>query len=248
MEDYNDYTIYQQEYIDAIREEYEKPFIDIVDGHNNFIHPSAILGTNVVLGKNNYIGANCYIVGDVVIGDNNHFEAFCSIGTFPEHRSFFDKKKMVGVQIGDGNVFREFITINSGCYKPTKIGNKVWMLRGSHVGHDSEIEDSTTLSCNVLIGGHSLVGYGVNFGLGAICHQFSVIGSGSMIGMGAIVTKKSIIEPFKTYVGNPCKYIKENDYKVKSVTPTEFNDWLRFYRTQKINMQNLKNEINTIAK
>lgn len=243
MEDQNDYTIYQQQYIDAIREEYEKPFIDIVDTENNFIHPSAIIGTNVIMGKNNYIGANCYIVGDVAIGDNNHFEAFCSIGTFPEHKAFFNKKNMMGVTIGDNNVFREFITINSGCYKHTKIGNDVWMLRGSHVGHDSEIEDHTTLSCNVLIGGHSLVGFGVNFGLGSICHQFSIIGSGSMIGMGAIVTKTSVIEPFKTYVGNPCKFLKENEYKIKSINANDFNNWLRFYKTQKLKMIEAKNQI-----
>ena len=49
MED--NYTIFQQEYIDAIREEYTKPMIDIVDGNNNFIHPSAIIGTNVIMGN-----------------------------------------------------------------------------------------------------------------------------------------------------------------------------------------------------
>lgn len=243
MEEFNDYTIFQQEYIDAIKEEYKKPLSEIVDKNSNFIHPSAIIGENVILGKNNYIGANCYIVGDVVIGDNNHFEAFCSIGTSPEHRLFFKQTKMYGVEIGNNNIFREFITVNSGFYKRTKIANDVWILRGSYVGHDTEIEDHTTLSANVLLGGHCLVGYGVNFGLGAICHQFSIIGSGSMIGMGAIVTKTSIIEPFKTYVGNPCKYLKDNTYKIKSVTPAELNNWLRFYDIQKTKMNEVKNHI-----
>ena len=233
------YTIYQKEYLEAINE----AEIKTSDERNNYIHPTAIIGSGVKLGYNNYIGANCYIVGDTVIGNNNHFEAYCSVGTFPEHRAFFDKKKMKGVVIYNNNVFREFTTINSGCYKNTYLGSNIWMLRGSHVGHDCEIFDYTTLSCNVLIGGHSSVGYGVNFGLGAICHQFSVIGSGSMVGMGAIVTKKSTIEPFKTYVGNPCKYLKDNEHKRKSVTPNEYNDWIRFYNTQKLNMTLQKADI-----
>jgi acetyltransferase-like isoleucine patch superfamily enzyme len=34
-----------------------------------------------------------------------------------------------------------------------------------------------------------------------------------MIGMGAIITKKVNVKCFGTYVGNPAKYIKENDYQ-----------------------------------
>ena len=59
---------------------------------------------------------------------------------------------------------------------------------------------------------NSLLGKGVNMGLGSICHQYSKIGSYAMIGMGAIVTKKINPNCFGTYVGNPAKYIKENDY------------------------------------
>lgn len=237
------YTIYQQDYIDQIREEYEKPIIDIVDENSNFIHPSAIIGTNVIIGKNNYIGANCYIVGNTTIGDNNHFEAFCSVGTFPEHRSFFNKKEMKGVVIGDNNVFREFITINSGCYQNTVLGNEIWMLRNSHVGHDSTIYDKTTLSCNVLIGGHSIVGEDVNFGLGSICHQFSVIGGGSMIGMGAIITKSANISPFGVYVGNPAKYLKVNTHKLKNADMFTHQSYSMMHITSIEKMEKMKLEI-----
>lgn len=243
MENFSDYTIYQKEYIEAIRESYQKPIIDMVDNKNNFIHPTAIIGANVVLGKNNYIGANCYIVGSVIIGDNNHFEAFCSVGTFPEHRSLFNSKKMKGVEIGDDNVFREFTTINSGCYRNTFLASNIWMLRGSHVGHDAEIYDDTTLSCNVIIGGHSSIGCDVNFGIGAICHQFSVIGSGSMIGMGAIVTKTSEVKPLETHVGNPCKYLKDNTYKKDKLSNEDILSYERFYEKQLNEMNNLKKSL-----
>jgi len=243
MEDYNDYTIYQQEYIESIKEDYEKPIIDMLDGNSNFIHPTAIIGTNVILGKNNYIGANCYFVGDVIIGDNNHFEAFCSVGTFPEHRSFFKDKKMKGVSIGDNNVFREFTTINSGCYRNTFVGSNVWMQKGSYLGHDAEIFDNSTLSINAVVGGHSSVGYDVNFGIGAVCHQFSVIGSGAMIGMGAVITKTSTIQPLGIYVGVPCKYLNENVYKIKKLTESQIDFYFTNYKEKLSEMEELKKSL-----
>jgi len=181
---------------------------------NNYIHPTAIIGDDVRLGEGNYIGANCYIVGDTQIGNNNHFEAFCSIGTPPEHKEFFDKKEFKGVLIGNNNVIREFVTINAGCTQLTIIGDGCWLLKGSHVGHDCLLEDKVTLSCQALVGGYSYVMEGANFGLGAICHQRSVIGAYSLLGMGAIVTKNAKIMPFNVYVGNPAKFLRNNNQKV----------------------------------
>jgi UDP-N-acetylglucosamine acyltransferase len=176
---------------------------------NNFIHPTSIIGENVILGKGNHIGPFCYITGETIIGDNNVFEAYSSIGTSAEHNDYFLKKpeKLI---IGSNNIFREFTTVNAGTKDTTTIYGNVKMLRGSHIGHDCIIHDNVTLSCNSIIGGHSILMKGVNFGLGSICHQFSKIGAYAMIGMGGIVTKKSTISPFGIYVGNPVKFIKEN--------------------------------------
>lgn len=206
----NDLTPFQMQYYTTdTATKKSRRFLDMVK--NNHIHPTALIGDNVKLGKGNKIGAYVVIQGKTTIGDNNVFEPFCSIGNEPEHKEFFGKKNK-GTFIGNNNVFREYVTINAGCYMPTILGNDIVMLRGSHVGHDSWIHDNCTISCNVLIGGHSLLGKGVNMGLGSICHQYSKIGSYAMIGMGAIVTKKINPNCFGVYVGNPAKYLKENDY------------------------------------
>ena len=196
------------------------------DENGNLIHITATISHNVMLGKNNYIGANCYLV-DCVIGDDNRFEAFCSIGTPPEYKSHFTEGDWGIVFIGDNNVFREFVTINAGTKHNTTIGNNSWFLKGSHVGHDSLIMDNCTLSCNALVGGHSILMQGVNMGLGSICHQFSILGCYSMLGMGTIVVKKSQIEPFKIFIGNPAKYLKSNSVAIER---NSFNsdDILRF--------------------
>ncbi len=207
----NDLTPFQMQYYTTdTATNKSRRFLDMV--RNNHIHPTAIIGDNVRIGKGNKIGAYVVIQGKTWIGDNNVFEPFCSIGNEPEHKDFFGKKNK-GTNIGNNNVFREYVTINAGCYVPTQLGNNITMLRGSHIGHDSEINDDCTISCNVLIGGHSLLGVGVNMGLGSICHQYSKIGSYAMIGMGAIITKKTNPNCFGVYVGNPAKYIKENDHQ-----------------------------------
>ena len=189
---------------------------------NNYIHPTAIIGDDVVLGEDNYIGAFCYITGKTIIGNNNRFEAFCSIGTEPEHKDYFDEPNQ-GVVIGNYNRIKEFVSINAGCNKPTTLHNNILALRGCYIGHDSTIYDDCTISANVLIGGHCLLGYSVNMGLGSICHQFSKIGSYAMIGMGAIITKKVQPQCFGVYVGNPAKYIKENDYHKQNFTGEAVN-------------------------
>lgn len=191
-------------------------FYGFVDENNNIIHPTAIIGDNVVLGKNNCIGAYCVISGRTIIGDDNKFEAFVSIGSSPEHREFVNKPNEIkGVKIGNGNIFREFVTVNSGCTQDTVVANECWLLKGSHVGHDSFIGSEVTLSCNVLIGGYSYVMKGANMGLGAVCHQRSVIGSYSMVGMNSTITKKDNIYPFMTYAGSPVKLIGHNIVKEK---------------------------------
>jgi len=199
----------------------------------NYIHPTSIIGEEVVLGENNYIGPYCLITGKTKIGNDNRFEAYCSIGTEPEHKSYFGKPNM-GVVIGNNNFFREYVTVNSGCQVPTILGDKIILLRGSHVGHDSKIGQECTISCNVLIGGHSLLGDGVNMGLGSICHQFSRIGSYSMIGMGAIITKTFEQRCFGVFVGNPAKYIKDNDYHKKNFTEEQILEIINTFKNMKL--------------
>lgn len=150
---------------------------------STFIHPTAIIGPNVELGENVEIAA------------------YAVIGTIAEHKGHQDQ---VGkVIIGDNCVIREFCTVNAGTTEVTTIEKGVWMLRGSHVGHDAYLEEGVTLSCNVLIGGHVHVMKYATLGLGAIVHQRCVIGSYSMVGMGSVVTKKTFIHPGHKVCGNP---------------------------------------------
>lgn len=173
----------------------------------NNIHPTAIVHENARLGENNYVGPYCLIGPNVQIGSDNRFEAYVSIGTPAEHRDYFTKEHGQ-VSIGSRNIIREFVTINSGTNQSTILENDITILRGSHVGHDSCIESKVTMSCNVLIGGNSIISEGANLGLSAVVHQHRIVGSFSMIGMNSAVTKN--IPPFVIAYGSPCHAQKIN--------------------------------------
>lgn len=181
---------------------------------SNFVHSTAVIDPSVEMGENNYIGPYCVIGKGAVIGSNNRFEAFCSIAAPPEHKDFWHGDYQ-SVIIGNNCVIREYVTINSGTKTHTQIGSNVIFLRGVHVGHDSIVENGVTLSCHVLLSGHSHICEGANLGLNVAVHQFSVIGHYAMVGMSTVITKKSEIEPFKTYIGNPARFLKNNEVAIK---------------------------------
>lgn len=189
----------------------------------NFIHPTAVLHPDLMpgtwLGMANYIGPYCVIGKGVRIGDGNRFEAYVSVGQPAEKTGYLNE--FGSVEIGNGNTFREFVTVNGGTTKKTKIGNFNLFLRGSHVSHDTEIEDEVTVSCNVMIGGESVIMRCTNLGLGAILHQRSVIGAYSMLGMATTVTKGSRIYPGNIYVGSPARLLKRNVVAFKRFGITE---------------------------
>ncbi len=174
----------------------------------NKIHPTAVISPHAKIGTNNEFGPYCVVESGVEIGDGNRFVGHVSVGLAAEHKDYFDK--LGTVVIGNGNIVREFVTINSSTRGVTRMGNNCVMLRGSHLSHDSVLEDGVTVSCNALIGGESYIMTGANLGLACILHQRQVIGSYSMIGMGTVIPKTAEILPGQIFVGNPARFLRNN--------------------------------------
>jgi UDP-N-acetylglucosamine acyltransferase len=156
---------------------------------NNIIHPTAIIGDNVILGDNNYIGA------------------YCIIGDTAEHKKYWDKPKGK-VYIGNNNIITGLVTIDAGTEEATYIGDDCFIMKHSHIGHDCTIYSNVTISCGAKIGGHSIIKSNSNIGLNAVLHQFSIIQEGCMIGASAFF--KGETEPFTKYAGVPARNIGKN--------------------------------------
>lgn len=183
--------------------------LDYWRSKNVTVHPTAVLEGSIEIGEGTEIGPLCYLKGPLVIGKNNKIYPSCIIGTDAEHKGGTHNDPIF---IGDDNVIRELTVIQRGSgEKPTKIGNKCFIMDHCHVAHDVVLHDEVTMSPNVVLGGHTIVMEGATIGIGAATHQFSVVGAYAMVGMNATVTKD--IHPFSLVMGSPAKHARFNTHK-----------------------------------
>jgi UDP-N-acetylglucosamine acyltransferase len=164
----------------------------------NFIHPTAIIGDNVILGDNNYIGA------------------YCIIGDQAEHKKYWLQRKGK-VIIGNGNMITGLVTIDAGTSKVTTIGDNCFIMKHSYIAHDCIIHSNVTISSGVKIGGHCIVKEYSNLGMNAVLHQFAIIEQGCMIGASAFI--KGTTEEFSKYAGVPARKIGTNEYSRNLINP-----------------------------
>jgi UDP-N-acetylglucosamine acyltransferase len=175
----------------------------------NKVHPTAVVGVGVHLGDNNVIGPYTVIIGPTSIGDGNLIGPHASIGTPAEfrggpHPTGWDGEIAgAGVTIGNGNIVREFVTVNQGTQEPTTLGDDCYVLARSHIGHDCVLHNGVTLADAVQLGGHTRVWSWANIGMGSVVHQRSQVGPGAMVGMGSALRKD--VPPFTVAVGNPAR-------------------------------------------
>jgi sugar O-acyltransferase (sialic acid O-acetyltransferase NeuD family) len=115
--------------------------------------------------------------------------------------AIMDKREGM-LKMGFGNVFFPSSVLTTYI----TIGNFVLLYLDCSVGHDTEIDNFTTISPGCQISGNVKIGKTVYFGTGAVTVEKIEIKSNSIIGAGATVTN-SIVEQ-GTYVGTPAKKIK----------------------------------------
>jgi UDP-N-acetylglucosamine acyltransferase len=146
------------------------------------IGPFAIVEDGVRIGHGCRIAAHAQILRGVDMGPDNTVDRGAVIGGEPQSLGF-DRTLASGVRIGEGNVFREFVTVHRSTLTngTTLIGNRNFVMAGAHLGHDSVLGDDNVLANSVLVGGHVTVGSRCFLGGGAGLHQFVRIGDFAMI-------------------------------------------------------------------
>ena len=108
----------------------------------------------------------------------------------PQDVSFGGEK--TGLEIGDHNTIREYVTINRGTAKGggiTRIGSHTLIMAYSHIGHDCMVGDHAMLVNGATLAGHVAVeDWAV---VGALCpvHQYVRIGTHAYIGGGTTITQ-----------------------------------------------------------
>jgi UDP-N-acetylglucosamine acyltransferase len=181
------------------------------------IHPQAIVAPAAKLGKGVKVGAYAMVGEDVELGEgcvvhphavvqgtskfgkNNVFHPFSVIGGDPQDYTF--RGERVELVAGDGNIFREYVTVSRGTKKGgglTSLGNENFFLSYAHVGHDCRIGSNTLFVNGATLAGHVTVEDFVTIGAFCPVHQFCRIGRYAYIGASTVITQD--VPPFSKIV------------------------------------------------
>ena len=165
------------------------------------VGPYSVIGAGVTIGARTWVGPPAVINGPTRIGADNRIYQFTSLGDAPQDKKY--RGEPTRLEIGDRNVFREFVTVNRGTHDKgvTRIGDDNWLLAYSHVGHDCLLGDKIIMSNCAQLGGHVELGdWVIMSGLSAV-HQFTKIGAHCFVANNAAVTRD--VPPYLMTVGQP---------------------------------------------
>ncbi|MBZ5497911.1 MAG: acyl-ACP--UDP-N-acetylglucosamine O-acyltransferase [Acidobacteriia bacterium] len=182
------------------------------------IHPTAIVDKKAEIGSDVAIGPYCVVAPDVrigngtelgpyvsvqsgtTIGESCRFYGHSSIGTDPQDLKYMGEPTRL--QIGNRNVFREFVSINRGTPHGghvTKIGDDGLFMAYSHVGHDGQVGSHVIFANAATLAGHVAVSDHAQVGAFSAIHQFCRVGPHAFIGGFSVVTRDAL--PYVKTVG-----------------------------------------------
>lgn len=172
-------------------------------GAGTIVGPYCIVGPDVRLGAECWLQQHVTLCGPMHAGARNKFYAYSSIGQQTQDLKYAGEPTYL--EIGDGNAFREFVTVNRSTRADgkTRVGSGGNFLAYTHIGHDCSVGDSVIFSNNGTLAGHVQIGdHAVIGGLTAV-HQFCRIGRFAITGGCSKIVQD--IPPFLIADGNPAQ-------------------------------------------
>lgn len=168
-------------------------------GHNVKIEPFALVGDEVSLGDDCVVHSHAVLRGPARVGARNVFHSFCSIGGDPQDLTY--RNELTELEIGDDNVFHEYVTVNRGTAKGggiTRVGHRNLFMAYSHVAHDCLVGSDTVFANAATLAGHVVVEDWASVGAFCPVHQFCRIGQHSYIAAFTVITQDVV--PFSKVV------------------------------------------------
>jgi UDP-N-acetylglucosamine acyltransferase len=167
------------------------------------IGPFAIVGEGCEIGDDCHINARATLERDVKLGAGVKVGIGSILGGPPQDLKYAGEHTTV--EIGDGTVIREYVTVNRGTSQSfkTTVGSRCLLMSYVHLAHDCHIGNGVILGNSVQLAGHVTIDDKATLsGLSGV-HQFVRIGRYAFIGGCSRVSKD--IPPFLKAVGNPIK-------------------------------------------
>lgn len=151
-------------------------------GRDVSIGPYCTIGANVTIGDGCRLLAHVNLSGHATIGARCVIHPFASLGSPPQSVRY--RGGPTRLVVGAECDIREGVTMNTGTEDDrgvTEVGDRCFLMVGSHVGHDCKVGNNVVFANNTVLGGHVTVGDNVVFGGGVAVRQFVRIGEGAMI-------------------------------------------------------------------
>jgi UDP-N-acetylglucosamine acyltransferase len=168
------------------------------------VGPYAVVEGPVVIGEGCVLHAHAVVMGHTTLGKGNQVFPGAVLGAPPQDLKYAGEPTRL--VIGDGNQFREHVTVHPGTKKGgglTTVGSHGLYMVGSHVAHDCRVGDHVVLANHVLLAGHIRVGDRAILNGAAACHHFTTIGRLAYVGGLTRITQD--IHPFTIVEGHPAR-------------------------------------------
>ena len=167
------------------------------------VGPYCVIGEHVTLGEDCKLHSHVVIDGHTTLGRANQIFPFASLGLQTQDLKW--KGGLTRTEIGDGNTFREYVTVHSatGDGETTRVGSHNHILAYCHIAHNCQVGDHVIMSNVATLGGHVTVDdHAIIGGLVAV-HQFCRVGRFAMIGGCSRIVQD--VAPFMIIEGNPAQ-------------------------------------------
>jgi UDP-N-acetylglucosamine acyltransferase len=178
------------------------------------IGPHCTVTEGVRLGPGNVLTSGVVITGRTEAGPGNRFFPHAVIGTEPQDLKF--RGEDTRLSIGEGNTFREHVTVNRGTDKGggvTTIGSHNLFMACCHVAHDCFVGDNVVMANNVLLGGHIRIEDDAVLSGAAACHHFTTVGRSAFVGGLTRIVRD--VPPYMIVEGNPARIRGVNVVKLE---------------------------------
>jgi UDP-N-acetylglucosamine acyltransferase len=153
----------------------------------------AVVGPQVSIGEHSELGPGAQIGGYTRIGEGNRIFAHACVGFEPQDLKYGGGETWL--EIGDRNVFREFVTIHRGTEEGgglTTIADDNLFMAYSHVAHDCHVGSRTIFSNAATLAGHVEIQDDVTVGAFGAVHQFCRVGRHAYIGGFSVLTRDAL--------------------------------------------------------
>ena len=168
------------------------------------IGPFCVIGPHVRIGRGCRLENNVTLMGHVTLGEQNHLYPGVVIGGEPQDLSYRGSETQV--LIGDGNTFRECVTVNRATEKEdgvTSVGSHNYLMACTHIAHDCRLGSHIIIANGTLLGGHVHVHDHASLSGGVAVHHYTTIGSYSFVsGLSRVLHD---VPPFMLVEGHPTR-------------------------------------------